>query len=54
MRNTGMCEEQAGIKIARRNISLTSDIQMTPPGKSYKNDFKSVILNMFKELKETC
>ena len=29
MRNTGLEEAQAGIKIARRNI--TSDMQMTPP-----------------------
>ena len=30
MRNTGLDEAQAGIKIARE-ISLTSDMQMTPP-----------------------
>ena len=30
MRNTGLEEAQAGIKIARRNIN-TSDMQMTPP-----------------------
>ena len=30
MRNTGLEETQAGIKIARRNIK-TSDMQMTPP-----------------------
>ena len=30
MRNTGLEEAQAGIKIARRNI-ITSDMQMTPP-----------------------
>ena len=30
MRNVGLDETQAGIKIARRNI-ITSDIQMTPP-----------------------
>ena len=29
MRNIGLDEEQAGIKIARRNIN-NSDIQMTP------------------------
>ena len=30
MRNAGLEETQAGIKIARRNI-ITSDMQMTPP-----------------------
>ena len=30
MRNAGLDEAQAGIKIARRNI-ITSDLQMTPP-----------------------
>ena len=30
MRNAGLKEAQAGIKIARRNIK-TSDIQMIPP-----------------------
>ena len=30
MRNTGLEEAHAGIKIARRNI-ITSDMQMTPP-----------------------
>ena len=30
MRNTGLEEAQAGIKIAGR-ISITSDMQMTPP-----------------------
>ena len=31
MRNSGLYERQAGIKIARRKISITSDMQMTPP-----------------------
>ena len=31
MRNTGLEEAQAGIKIAGRGISITSDMQMTPP-----------------------
>ena len=31
MRNAGLEETQVGIKIARRNISITSDMQMTPP-----------------------
>ena len=31
MRNAGLDEAQAGIKIAGRNISITSDMQMTPP-----------------------
>ena len=30
MRNAGLVEAQAGIRIARRNI-ITSDMQMTPP-----------------------
>ena len=30
MRNAGLDEAQAGIKIARRSI-ITSDMQMTPP-----------------------
>ena len=30
MQNAGLDEAQAGIKIARRNINLTSDMQMTP------------------------
>ena len=31
MRNTGLEEAHAGIKIAGVEISMTSDIQMTPP-----------------------
>ena len=31
MRNAGLDEAQAGIKIARRNISNLTDMQMTPP-----------------------
>ena len=31
MRNAGLDEAQAGIKIARGEISTTSDMQMTPP-----------------------
>ena len=31
MRNTGLDEAQSGIKIAGREISITSDVQMTPP-----------------------
>ena len=31
MRNPGLEEAQAGIKIARREMSITSDMQMTPP-----------------------
>ena len=30
MRNAGLDEAQAGIKIAGRNISVISDMQMTP------------------------
>ena len=31
MKNTGLDKAQAGIKIAGRNIKITSDMQMTPP-----------------------
>ena len=31
VRNSGLDEPQAGINIARRVISITSDMQMTPP-----------------------
>ena len=31
MQNAGLDEAQAEIKIAVRNISITSDMQMTPP-----------------------
>ena len=31
VRNAGLEEAQAGIKIAGRKISITSDMQMTPP-----------------------
>ena len=31
MRDAGLDEAQAGIKIARRNIKITSYMQMTPP-----------------------
>ena len=31
MRNAGLDEAKAGIKIAGREISITLDMQMTPP-----------------------
>ena len=31
MRNAGLEKAQGGIKIAGRNILITSDMQMTPP-----------------------
>ena len=31
MKNAGLVEAQAEIKIAMRNKSITSDMQMTPP-----------------------
>ena len=31
MRNAGLDKAHAGIKIAGRNVSITSDMQMTPP-----------------------
>ena len=30
MQNAGLDEAQAGIKIAKRNINITSDMQMIP------------------------
>ena len=42
MRNTGLEEAQAGIKIAGRNTSMTSDMQMTPPlGQKVKRNSKA-------------
>ena len=38
MRNTGLEETQAGIKIAGREISITSDMQMTPPWQKVKRN----------------
>ena len=38
MRNTGLDEEQAGIKISRREISITSDMQMTSVGSWKKQE----------------
>ena len=48
MRNTGLDEVQAGIKIARRNI--TSDMQMTPPlWQKYEEELKSLLMKVKEE-----
>ena len=50
MRNTGLDEVQAGIKIARRNI--TSDMQMTPPlWQKYEEELKSLLMKVKEESK---
>ena len=48
MRNAGLDEAQAGIKTARRDISITSDMQMTPPlwQKVKKNELKSLLMKV--------
>ena len=51
MRNAGLEEAQAGIKIADRNISKTSDVQMTPP-LWQKEELKSLLMKV-KEESET-
>ena len=49
MRNTGLEEAQAEIKIAGRNI-ITSDMQMTPPlWHKVKRSLKSLLMKMKKE-----
>ena len=45
MRNAGLEEAQAGIKIADRNISKTSDMQMTPP-LWQKEELKSLLMKL--------
>ena len=45
MRNAGLEEAQAGIKIADRNISKTSDVQMTPP-LWQKEELKSLLMKV--------
>ena len=49
MRNTGLDEAQARIKIARRN-SITSDMQMTPPlWQKMKEELKSLLMKVKEE-----
>ena len=46
MRNAGLEEAQAGIKIARRNINY-SDMQMTPPlWQKVKRNLKSLLMKV--------
>ena len=48
MQNSGLDEVQAGIKIARRNI--TSDMQMTPPlWQKYEEELKSLLMKVKSE-----
>ena len=48
MRNAGLEEAQAGIKIADRNTSKTSDMQMTPP-LWQKEELKSLLMKVKEE-----
>ena len=49
MRNAGLEEEQARIKISRRNI-ITSDMQMIPPLiTESKEELKSLFINVKEE-----
>ena len=50
MRNTGLEEAQAGIKIARRNVN-TSDMQMTPMADS-EEELKSLLMKVKEESEE--
>ena len=46
MRNAGLDEAQAGIKIARRN-TITSDMQMTPPlWQKREEELKSLLMKV--------
>ena len=48
LRNTGLDEAQAGIKIAGRNI--TSDMQVTPPlWQKYEEELKSLLMKVKEE-----
>ena len=51
MRIAGLEEVQAGIKIARRNISITSDMQMTPPLMAEsEEELKSLLMTVKEEI----
>ena len=50
MRNAGLEEAQAGIKIARRNISKLY-MQMTPPMEESKEELKSLLMKVKEERK---
>ena len=47
MRNPGLDEAQAGIKVAGRNIKKTSDVQMTPS--SWKKMKTSLLIKVKEE-----
>ena len=49
MRNTGLEEAQAGIKIAEREISITSDMQMTTPFMAESDEELKSLLMKVKE-----
>ena len=51
MRNVGLDEAEAGIKIARRKKSITSDMQMTP---SFMAESKEELNSLLKKVKEEC
>ena len=52
MRNAGLEEAQAGIKIARRNTN-NSDMQMTPPlWQKVKRELKSLLMKVKEESKK--
>ena len=51
MRNAGLDEAEAGIKIARRKKSITSDVQMTP---SFMAESKEELNSLLKKVKEQC
>ena len=49
MRNTGLDEAQAGIKILLGDISITSDMQMTPLLWQKSEELKSLLMKMKEE-----
>ena len=54
MRNAGLEEAQAGIKIAGRNIN-TSDMQMTPPlWQKSVEELKSLLMKVKEESEKVC
>ena len=52
MRNAGLDEAEAGIKIARRKKSITSDMQMTPPLMAESKEELKSLLKKVKEERE--
>ena len=49
MRNTGLDEAQAGIKILLGDISITSDMQMTPLLWQKSEELKSLLIKVKEE-----